>query len=77
MDLDGRDDEKIGGEEEEEEEEEWQFSCVCGLSGQNYDDGTEMISCEKCQVWQHTKCNGLKKKVRIYLFFIYFSKKKK
>ncbi|KAJ3050016.1 hypothetical protein HK097_008997 [Rhizophlyctis rosea] len=41
---------------EEEEEEHWYFDCVCGVHGENLDDGTPMIACEKCGVWQHIMC---------------------
>ncbi|KAF7721155.1 hypothetical protein EC973_005152 [Apophysomyces ossiformis] len=40
----------------EEEEEDWTFDCVCGVSGQNMDDGSPMIACEKCGIWQHIGC---------------------
>jgi hypothetical protein len=42
----------------EEEEEEWIFDCVCGVYGQ-VDDGTHSVACEKCNVWQHSKCLGI------------------
>ena len=42
----------------EEEEEDWYFDCVCGVVGQ-VDDGTHSIACEKCNVWQHSKCVGV------------------
>ncbi|UNI15282.1 hypothetical protein JDV02_001825 [Purpureocillium takamizusanense] len=42
----------------EEEEEAWVFDCVCGLYGQ-VDDGTHSVACEKCNVWQHSKCLGI------------------
>ncbi|KAK8056322.1 hypothetical protein PG993_001549 [Apiospora rasikravindrae] len=44
-----------------EDEEEWTFDCVCGMYGQ-VDDGTHSIACEKCNVWQHSKCAGVSKK---------------
>ncbi|KAG2223940.1 hypothetical protein INT45_009392 [Circinella minor] len=40
----------------EEEEDAWTFDCVCGVSGQNIDDGTPMIACERCETWQHIEC---------------------
>lgn len=43
----------------EEEEEDWVFDCVCGLFGQ-VDDGEHSVSCERCSVWQHSKCIGVK-----------------
>ncbi|KAI8368237.1 uncharacterized protein BYT42DRAFT_585861 [Radiomyces spectabilis] len=39
-----------------EDEENWTFNCVCGVSGQNIDDGSPMIACERCGVWQHINC---------------------
>ncbi|KJZ71204.1 hypothetical protein HIM_09410 [Hirsutella minnesotensis 3608] len=39
----------------EDEDEEWVFDCVCGLHGQ-VDDGAHSVACEKCNVWQHSKC---------------------
>lgn len=42
------------------EEEDWVFDCsVCGLHGENLDDGSHSIACEKCNVWQHSKCHGI------------------
>jgi hypothetical protein len=43
---------------EEDGEEDWLFDCVCGVYGQ-IDDGTHSIACEKCSVWQHSKCVGI------------------
>lgn len=48
-------------EEIEDEEEDWIFDCVCGVYGQ-VDDGTHSIACEKCNVWQHSKCAGISEK---------------
>ncbi|POR35386.1 Uncharacterized protein TPAR_04395 [Tolypocladium paradoxum] len=42
----------------EEVEEDWVFDCACGLYGQ-VDDGTHSVACEKCNVWQHSKCLGV------------------
>jgi len=64
-------------EEEEEEEEdwgEWYFKCLCGKAGKNYNDDTEMIACEICDVWQHIECNGLKKAVCKCLFLPFLSR---
>ncbi|KAG2236889.1 hypothetical protein INT48_002702 [Thamnidium elegans] len=38
------------------DDENWEFDCICGVSGKNLDDGTPMIACEKCSVWQHIIC---------------------
>ncbi|KAJ4203729.1 hypothetical protein NW767_005220 [Fusarium falciforme] len=43
----------------EEEEEDWVFDCICGLYGQ-VDDGSHSVACEKCNVWQHSKCLGIR-----------------
>ncbi|KAH6685211.1 hypothetical protein F5X68DRAFT_170775 [Plectosphaerella plurivora] len=42
----------------EDEEDDWIFDCVCGVYGQ-VDDGTHSVACEKCNVWQHSKCLGI------------------
>ncbi|KAJ3367309.1 cat eye syndrome chromosome region, candidate 2 [Kappamyces sp. JEL0680] len=43
----------------------WNFSCICGLAGQNIDglhcgrltaDGTPIISCDTCDTWCHILC---------------------
>lgn len=36
--------------------EEWIFDCICGANGINYEDGTSIISCDTCSVWQHLAC---------------------
>jgi len=38
------------------EEGGWLFECYCGVRELNYDDGGKLISCERCQRWQHLKC---------------------
>lgn len=43
---------------EDEEEDDWIFDCVCGVYGQ-VDDGTHSVACERCNVWQHSKCIGV------------------
>ncbi|KAF9579084.1 hypothetical protein BGW38_004814, partial [Lunasporangiospora selenospora] len=43
-------------EDDEGEEEDWVFDCVCGVHGNNLDDGELMIACGKCNVWQHVAC---------------------
>ncbi|KAM3071350.1 hypothetical protein ACMFMG_008942 [Clarireedia jacksonii] len=47
--------------EELAEEEDWIFDCICGAYGQ-IDDGTHSIACEKCNIWQHSKCVGVSEK---------------
>ncbi|PNS19938.1 hypothetical protein CAC42_7905 [Sphaceloma murrayae] len=48
-------------EELKQEEDKWIFDCSgCGLYGENIDDGTHSIACERCDIWQHSKCNGIK-----------------
>ncbi|KAK4177651.1 hypothetical protein QBC36DRAFT_300018 [Triangularia setosa] len=48
-------------QELEEEEEDWIFDCICGAYGQ-IDDGTHSVACERCNVWQHSKCLGIDEK---------------
>ncbi|KAH9908691.1 hypothetical protein F4778DRAFT_359018 [Xylariomycetidae sp. FL2044] len=45
----------------DEEEEDWIFDCVCGVYGQ-VDDGSHSVACERCNVWQHSKCIGISEK---------------
>lgn len=45
-------------EELDDEEDDWIFDCICGVYGQ-VDDGTHSVACEKCNVWQHSKCLGI------------------
>ncbi|CAG8576263.1 9251_t:CDS:10 [Cetraspora pellucida] len=36
--------------------EDWYFDCLCGVSGTNINDGSNMIACDRCAVWQHIDC---------------------
>ncbi|MBE3048809.1 hypothetical protein IMZ48_41190 [Candidatus Bathyarchaeota archaeon] len=38
--------------------EDWVFDCECGVYGR-VDDGTHSVACERCNVWQHSKCLGI------------------
>ncbi|KAI0140855.1 hypothetical protein GGR57DRAFT_422000 [Xylariaceae sp. FL1272] len=42
----------------ESEGDDWVFDCICGVYGQ-VDDGTHSVACERCNVWQHSKCLGI------------------
>eukprot|EP00242_Pyramimonas_sp_CCMP2087_P006199 CAMPEP_0198201826 /NCGR_PEP_ID=MMETSP1445-20131203/4857_1 /TAXON_ID=36898 /ORGANISM="Pyramimonas sp., Strain CCMP2087" /LENGTH=496 /DNA_ID=CAMNT_0043872459 /DNA_START=151 /DNA_END=1641 /DNA_ORIENTATION=- len=54
--------------EREEDWGEWAFECVCKKRRcKNYDDGDAMIECDKCSVWTHTKCNGIRGRVKAYI----------
>ncbi|OOQ82739.1 PHD finger domain protein [Penicillium brasilianum] len=45
-----------------DEEDNWIFDCSgCGVHGENLDDGSHSVACEKCNVWQHSSCLGIKK----------------
>jgi len=49
-------------EQLQQQEDDWFFDCsVCGMHGQNLDDGSLSIACEKCNVWQHSACHGITK----------------
>ncbi|KAH6895102.1 hypothetical protein B0T10DRAFT_206723 [Thelonectria olida] len=52
---------KLALKEIEQEEEDWVFDCACGLYG-HVDDGTHSVACERCNVWQHSKCVGITEK---------------
>ncbi|MCJ1252447.1 hypothetical protein MMC24_000253 [Lignoscripta atroalba] len=42
------------------QEDEWVFDCSkCGVHGENLDDGSHSVACEKCNVWQHSACLGI------------------
>ncbi|KAJ5544919.1 Zinc finger PHD-finger [Penicillium sp. DV-2018c] len=42
------------------QEDQWIFDCSgCGVYGENLDDGSHSVACEKCNVWQHSKCLGI------------------
>ncbi|KAK3989193.1 reticulocyte-binding protein 2 a [Cladorrhinum sp. PSN332] len=45
-------------QELEEEQDDWIFDCICGAYGK-IDDGTHSVACERCNVWQHSKCLGI------------------
>ncbi|CAL1386631.1 unnamed protein product [Linum trigynum] len=32
----------------------WTVDCICGV---NFDDGEEMVNCDECGVWVHTRCS--------------------
>ncbi|KAL3613744.1 hypothetical protein CASFOL_041818 [Castilleja foliolosa] len=32
----------------------WTVDCICGV---NYDDGEQMVVCDECGVWMHTRCS--------------------
>ncbi|GMI88677.1 hypothetical protein like AT1G33420 [Hibiscus trionum] len=36
--------------------ENWTVDCSCGAKD---DDGERMLACDKCGVWQHTRCAGI------------------
>ncbi|KAL6543491.1 hypothetical protein OROHE_010113 [Orobanche hederae] len=36
--------------------ENWMVRCKCGARD---DDGERMVSCDICEVWQHTRCSGI------------------
>ncbi|MCJ1478974.1 hypothetical protein MMC13_007658 [Lambiella insularis] len=42
------------------QEDEWIFDCsICGVHGENIDDGSHSVACEECSVWQHSSCLGI------------------
>jgi hypothetical protein len=63
-------DESTSGSGSDEGGDDWIFDCVCGKSGKNFDDGSKMVACEKCDVWQHVSCNSLNRKSLGSLVFV-------
>jgi hypothetical protein len=46
-----------------EDEDKWYFDCsVCGMHGENLDDGSHSVACERCDVWQHSECHNFSPK---------------
>ncbi|RHZ68526.1 putative PHD finger domain protein [Aspergillus thermomutatus] len=46
--------------EELQSDDQWIFDCSgCGVHGENLDDGSHSVACERCNVWQHSKCLGI------------------
>lgn len=46
-----------------EDDDKWYFDCsVCGMHGENLDDGSHSVACERCDVWQHSKCHNFSPK---------------
>ncbi|KAJ5183649.1 hypothetical protein N7492_001265 [Penicillium capsulatum] len=44
------------------QDDQWIFDCSgCGVYGENLDDGSHSVACEKCNVWQHSSCLGIRK----------------
>lgn len=42
--------------QQENETESWEFRCICGIEGHNYDDGRDMVQCCQCNQWSHCEC---------------------
>ncbi|KAH9457707.1 hypothetical protein Pst134EB_010026 [Puccinia striiformis f. sp. tritici] len=41
-----------------ESSQQWELNCeICGVTGVNMDDGSEVICCDKCEIWQHSVCH--------------------
>ncbi|XP_071697135.1 uncharacterized protein [Rutidosis leptorrhynchoides] len=44
-------------------DESWVVDCVCGV---NFDDGEEMVDCDECGVWVHTRCSRYVKSEKLF-----------
>lgn len=42
----------------------WTVECPCGI---NFDDGEEMVECDACRVWVHTRCCRVPKGLTHYI----------
>lgn len=46
--------------EELQQEDNWIFDCSsCGIHGNNLDDGSHSVACDRCNIWQHSVCLGI------------------
>ncbi|KAK4804269.1 hypothetical protein SAY86_004086 [Trapa natans] len=45
----------------------WKVGCVCGAHD---DDGERMVACDICEVWQHTRCCGIKDRDSVPPLFV-------
>ena len=44
-------------------DDHWIFDCSgCGIHGEDWDDGSHSVACERCGVWQHSECLGISEK---------------
>lgn len=41
----------------------WTVDCVCGVT---FDDGEEMVNCDECGVWVHTRCSRYVKSEKLF-----------
>lgn len=44
-------------------DESWVVDCVCGV---DFDDGEEMVDCDECGVWVHTRCSSYVKSENMF-----------
>ncbi|KAJ0770250.1 putative chromatin regulator PHD family [Helianthus annuus] len=44
-------------------DESWVVDCVCGV---DFDDGEEMVDCDECGVWVHTRCSRYVKSEKLF-----------
>ncbi|KAI9722781.1 MAG: hypothetical protein M1828_004477 [Chrysothrix sp. TS-e1954] len=58
LESDQREREKLHNELNADEED-WYFDCeICLKNGENLDDGTHSMACDRCGVWQHSACHN-------------------
>ena len=57
------------GEEPWEWEESEEVRCVCGLVGDDAEDGRNMLCCERCEVWQHLECMDIPENPMLEQYF--------
>ncbi|KAK4796392.1 hypothetical protein SAY86_028718 [Trapa natans] len=44
-------------------DDSWTVDCICGV---NFDDGEEMVKCDECGVWVHTRCSRYVKEEELF-----------
>lgn len=47
---------KLGSPENPLSKKYFDFDCLCGVHGRNFDDGSAQVECGKCYVWFHVSC---------------------
>ncbi|CAH9138970.1 unnamed protein product [Cuscuta epithymum] len=55
------------GLDSESDSMKWTVECRCGARD---DDGERMMSCDMCEIWQHTRCLGIKDDMAVPPLFV-------
>jgi hypothetical protein len=47
---------KLGSPENPLSKKYFDFDCLCGVHGRNFDDGSAQVECGQCYIWFHVSC---------------------